>query len=67
MRFKVTRPSAYGERYKLFVIKKNTFETEYNLEEYGINLSKEENRIVVDTLKWNGKAKKVALKWRLYK
>ncbi|MDB9792255.1 TRAP transporter permease, partial [Candidatus Pelagibacter sp.] len=28
-RFKVTRPSNYGERYKLFVIKKNTFETEY--------------------------------------
>jgi len=57
-RFKVTRPSAYGERYKLFVIKMNTFENEYNLEEYGINLSKEENRIVVDNLKWNGKAKK---------
>ena len=56
VRFKVTRPSAYGERYKLFVIKKNTFETEYSLEEYGIILSKEENRIVVDTLKWNKKA-----------
>tara|TARA_B100000767_G_scaffold29769_1_gene25767 strand:- start:404 stop:2722 length:2319 start_codon:yes stop_codon:yes gene_type:complete len=58
VRFKVTRPSEYGERYKLFVINKNTFETEFNLEEYGINLVKEENRIVVDTLKWNGKAKK---------
>ncbi|MDA7572779.1 TRAP transporter permease [Candidatus Pelagibacter sp.] len=57
-RFKVTRPSNYGERYKLFVIKKNTFETEYSLEEYGINLIKEENRVVVDTLLWNGEAKK---------
>ena len=58
VRFKVTRPSAYGERYKLFVINKNTFEDEFNLEEYGINLVKEEDRIVVDNLKWNGKAKK---------
>jgi hypothetical protein len=57
-RFKVTRPSNYGERYKLFVIKKNTFETEYNLEQYGINLVREENKIIVDTLQWNGKAKK---------
>jgi hypothetical protein len=57
-RFKVTRPSNYGERYKLFVIKKNTFEAEYNLEQYGISLVREENRIVVDTLKWNGEAKK---------
>ena len=58
VRFKVTRPSAYGERYKLFVINKDTFEDEFNLEEYGINLVKEEDRIVVDNLKWNGKAKK---------
>ena len=57
-RFKVTRPSNYGERYKLFVIKKNTFETEYDLEQYGISLIKEKNKIIVDTLQWNGKAKK---------
>jgi len=57
-RFKVTRPSEYGERYKLFVIKKNTFETEYSLEQYGVNLVREENRIIVDTLQWNGEAKK---------
>ena len=48
VRFKVTRPSPYGERYKLFVIKKNTFDTEYSLEKYGINLIKEKNRAVVD-------------------
>jgi hypothetical protein len=58
VRLKVTRPSDYGERYKLFVIDKNSFETKFNLEEYGIGLVKEENRIIVDTLKWNGKAKK---------
>jgi TRAP transporter 4TM/12TM fusion protein len=58
VRFKVTRPSNYGERYKLFVIKKNTFETEYNLEQYGISLVRGENKIIVDTLQWNGKAKK---------
>jgi len=56
--FKVTRPSEYGERYKLFVIEKNTFETKFNLDEYGISLIKDKKRIVVDTLKWNGKAKK---------
>ena len=42
----------------MFIIEKNTFEIEYNLEQYGINLVKKENRIVVDTLQWNGKAKK---------
>ncbi len=57
-RFKVTRPSNYGERYKLFIIKKNTFETEYSLEQYGISLIRAENRVIVDTLQWNGKAKK---------
>nr|MBT6354048.1 TRAP transporter permease [Pelagibacteraceae bacterium] len=58
VRFKITRPSLYGERYKLFVIDKNMFEKEYNLEEYGISLVKQENRIIVDNLKWNGQAKK---------
>ena len=58
VRLKITRPSAYGERYKLFVINKNTFETKFSLEEYGINFIKEENKVVVDTLQWNGEAKK---------
>jgi TRAP transporter 4TM/12TM fusion protein len=57
-RFKVTRPSNYGERYKLFVIKKNTFEAEYSLEQYGISLIREEGRVIVGTLQWNGEAKK---------
>ncbi len=58
VRFKITRPSSYGERYKLFVIDKNTFEKEYNLEDYGISLVNENNKIIVDNLKWNGQAKK---------
>ena len=58
IRFKVTRPSLYGERYKLFVINKNTFDVIFDLEEYGINLKKKEGKIVVDNLQWNGKAKK---------
>jgi len=55
---KVTRPSEYGERYKLFVINKNSFEKNFKLEDYGINLTKNNNQFVVDTLKWNGLAKK---------
>ena len=57
-RFKVTRPSNYGERYKLFVINKNTFESEYSLEQYGISLIREDGRVIVDILQWNGEAKK---------
>ena len=60
-RIKVTRANEYGERYKLFVIEKNTFESEFNLEEYGMTLVKEKNQIVVDALKWNGEAKKSGL------
>ena len=55
---KVTRPSEYGERYKLFVINKNTFDNSYSLEEYGINLINEGDKIIVDTIQWNGLAKK---------
>ena len=58
IRFKVTRPSPCGERYKLFVIEKNTFKNEFNVEDYGIILVNKNNRIIVDTLKWNGEAKK---------
>ncbi len=57
-RFKVTRLSEYGERYKLFVIEKNTYENKFTLEDYGINLINKDNKIVVDALKWNGIAKK---------
>ena len=57
-RIKVTRVNEYGERYKLFVIEKNTFENKFSLEEYGINLVSENEKILVDTIKWNGLAKK---------
>jgi len=62
IRFKVTRSSEYGERYKLFVIEKNTFKSKFNLDEYGISLIKKEKRIVVDNLKWNSQAKKNGFK-----
>ena len=55
---KITRPSPYGERYKLFEIKKGTFDEEFNLEKYGLNLVKKEGKIIVDTLNWKGEAKK---------
>jgi TRAP transporter 4TM/12TM fusion protein len=58
IQIKITRPSLYGERYKLFVISKNTFEDKFTLEDYGITLTKQDDKIVVDNLKWNGEAKK---------
>ncbi len=58
---KITRPSPYGERYKLFEIKKGTFEKEFNLEKYGISLVNKDNKIVIDTLNWKGQAKKSGL------
>ena len=61
MHIKVTRLSEYGERYKLFVIPKGTFESKFNLEEYGVNLIKDENKFLIDTLKWNGLAKKTGM------
>ena len=58
IQIKITRPSLYGERYKLFVISKNTFEDKFTLEDYGITLMKQNDKIIVDNLKWNGEAKK---------
>jgi len=59
---KITRPSPYGERYKLFEIKKGTFDEEFNLEKYGLNFVEKEGKIIVDTLDWKGEAKKSGLK-----
>ena len=58
IQIKITRPSLYGERYKLFVISKNTFEDKFTLEDYGLTLMKQDDKVVVDNLKWNGEAKK---------
>ncbi|MDC1092687.1 TRAP transporter permease [Pelagibacteraceae bacterium] len=55
---KVTRLTGYGERYKLFVIDKNKFENNYKIENYGINLIEEDNKLIVNKLDWKGEAKK---------
>ena len=48
----------YGERYKLFVIDKGKFEKNYNLEEYGVTLTSQNDQLIVDKLNWKGEAKK---------
>ena len=58
---KVTRRTEYGDRYRLFVIDKKSFENKYSLEEAGIILADIEGRITVDNLKWNGLAKKMGV------
>ena len=55
---KVTRVTEYGERYKLFVIDKEKFENNYNLEEYGVTLVDQNDQLTVDKLNWKGEAKK---------
>jgi len=55
---KVTRNTDYGERYKLFVIKKNSFNENYSLKDYGITLIDKEGKTTIDTLDWKGFAKK---------
>ena len=55
---KVTRLTGYGERYKLFVIDENKFENDYKIENYGINLIEQDNKLIVDKLDWKGEAKK---------
>ena len=61
IRIKITRLTEYGERYKLFVIEKNSFDKNFSLDDYGMSLVVEDNRIIIDTLKWNGIAKKSGL------
>ena len=58
---KVTRITGYGERYKLFVIDKDIFENEYDLEKFGINLRDDSGNVVVEKLNWKGQAKKSGL------
>ena len=55
---KVTRNTDYGERYKLFVIEKNSFDENYSLQDYGIILTDKEGKMIIDTLDWKGLAKK---------
>jgi len=55
---KVTRNTDYGERYKLFVIKSNSFYKNYSLKDYGISLVGQEGKTIIDILDWKGLAKK---------
>ena len=55
---KVTRNTDYGERYKLFVIEKNSFDENYSLKDYGISLVDQKGKTTIDTLDWKGLAKK---------
>ncbi len=61
IRIKITRLTEYGERYKLFVIEKNNFDENFSLDDYGMSLVVEDNKTIIDTLKWNGIAKKSGL------
>ncbi len=61
LRIKITRQTEYGERYKLFVIPKDTFNEDYDLEKLGISLASKGKKIYIDNLKWNGLAKKIGL------
>ena len=55
---KITRKTEYGDRYKLIVINKGSYNQDFDLNEYGMSLVKEKKEIAVDKLKWNGLAKK---------
>jgi TRAP transporter 4TM/12TM fusion protein len=59
---KVTRPSEYGDRYKLFVINKKSFNQNFNIKDYGIDLIEENNNIIINKVSWNGLAKKSGIK-----
>ena len=61
IRIKITRLTEYGERYKLFVIEKNSFDENFSLDDYGMSLVVEDSKTIIDTLKWNGIAKKSGL------
>ena len=41
-----------------FVIEKGSYDNNYSLKDYGINLIDQEEKMVIDTLDWKGRAKK---------
>ena len=61
VQLKVTRYTPYGERYRLFVIPKNTFDSDYNLQEYGITIDPSGGDQKVYKTSWKGLAKKHGL------
>ena len=58
VQIKVTRYTPYGERYRLFVIPKGTFDKDYNLEDYGIRIESDNGNQTIYKLSWKGLAKK---------
>jgi TRAP transporter 4TM/12TM fusion protein len=59
---KVTRPSEYGDRYKLFVIDKKSFNQNFTVKDYGINLVEKNSQLIIDKVIWDGLAKKSGVK-----
>ena len=61
---KITRRTDYGERYKLFVINKGSFDDNFNLKIYGIQLVEDKNNLIVKSLDQNSLAKKSGIQNR---
>jgi TRAP transporter 4TM/12TM fusion protein len=59
---KVTRPSEYGDRYKLFVINKKSFNQNFTVKDYGIKLVEKDSKIIINKVTWDGLAKKSGVK-----
>ena len=58
---KITRRTGYGDRYKLFVINKNTFDYDYKIKDYGFILINDDQRITVNNILYSSLAKKNGL------
>ena len=61
IRLKVTRETNYGPRYKLFELKEGQLNKVFTIKEMGVDVINKEGKLVVDTLKWNGIAKKLGI------
>ena len=61
---KITRRTDYGERYKLFVINEGSFDDNFNLKTYGIQLVEDKNNLIVKSLDQNSLAKKSGIQNR---
>jgi TRAP transporter 4TM/12TM fusion protein len=58
---KITRRTEYGDRYKLFVIEKSSFDKDFNLETFGLKLAEKDKNLIVENLDWKGLAKKAGI------
>ena len=50
----------------MFEISKNSYNQNFSIEEYGLNLISKNNKVIVDTLKWNGLAKNLVLRQMIF-